>query len=103
MSEQDREFSKDAKDLNEYYSYHEQPYKYQDPISEEDILRRRESKDREKQQEDFKRDQDFYYKKDRKKTDDDMVQRDAKRDFEQEKRIRKPSIEIVKETTSGNL
>ena len=67
MSEQDREFSKDAKDLNEYYSFHEQSYKYQDPISEEDILRRKESKEREKQLEDFKRDQDFYYKKDRKK------------------------------------
>jgi hypothetical protein len=102
MTEEDRNLSKDAYDLNEYYAYHEQPYQYQDPINDEDILRRKESKERQKQLEDFKRDQQFY-KKDRKKTDEEMVQRDASRDFEKEKKIRKTSAEIARETTSGNL
>ncbi len=87
------------KDLKAYYAYEEKKtYAFQDQISEEDIQRRKLSKDREKQWEDYKRDKDFYYKVGRKRTDEELVQRDAERNFEQDKKLRKTSKEIVRET-----
>src|SRR5690349_19401288 len=101
MSEDDRNFSKDAYDLNENYSYNEQPYQSTDKIDDEGILRKREEKELEdwkkKENEDFKRDKKFYHVIDTKKTDEGMIQRDVKRDFDFDKRGRKSSLEIARD------
>lgn len=105
MSEDDRNLSKDAFDQNQHYSENKQPYQ-NDPndINDEEILRKREEKHILKEKEDFNRDKVFYSNKNRKKTDEMiMIQKDSERDYESDKRIRKPSIEIARETTSGNL
>ncbi len=103
MSEDDRNLSKDAYDLNEYYSYHEHPYKYQDKLNDEDIIRNREDKEFEKRKVNFDKDKKFYFSKDIKMTEDEMVHRDAERDFDKEKKRRKSSAEIARETFSGNI
>jgi hypothetical protein len=86
-------------DLKEYFSYKENKnYAYQDPMNEQDMNIRKMSKDKEKQIEDYKRDKDFYYKSDSKKNEEEMVHRDAERNFEEEKKVRKSSLEIIKDT-----
>lgn len=90
---------KDDEDLRDYYSYEENKhYVFQDPISQEEKNRRKFSKEREKQIEDFKRDADFYYKVQPKEKEEEMVHRDADRSFEKDKQLRKSSIDIVKGT-----
>jgi len=103
MSEDDRNLSKDALDENEYYSTHEHPYKNQDNINDQEIIRNREDEELQKRKENFEKDKQFYFGKDTKKIDEQMIQRDLNRDFEKEKRIRKTSAEIARETYSGNI
>ncbi len=51
MSEEDRNFSKDALDLNENYSMNEQPYQNTDTIDDEGIILKREEDELIKQNE----------------------------------------------------
>lgn len=105
MSEDDRNFSKDAYDLNENYTYNIQPYQNTDKIDDDKIMMDREEKELEnykkREKEDFKRDKKFYYGLDPKKEDQDMLQRDVDRDYTHEKRQRKTSAEIAKNYSSS--